>query len=104
MNTPLPHNALSFLRRQGPIRRLGCCLKDSRSSAFVCFRTTCGYGSLLSEGRRSMLDADPEHLPFAQRLRVARRDVREFGVAADGREDFPRPRALGADGFLDDDS
>ena len=44
-----------------------------------------------------------QRLPFAQRLRVARRHVGIFGVAADGGEDFPRPRAFGAGGLLDHD-
>ena len=42
-------------------------------------------------------------VPFAQRLRVARRDVGIFRIAADRRRDLPGARALRALGEIDDD-
>src|SRR5512143_618645 len=38
--------------------------------------------------------------PFAQRLSVARRNVRILRIGADGIDDFPRARALGALGEI----
>src|SRR6187397_252078 len=41
--------------------------------------------------------------PFAERLRVARRDVGILWIAADGLQDFPGPRAFAAFGEVYDD-
>src|SRR5437764_7037289 len=47
--------------------------------------------------------SNPLRLPFPQRLGVAGRDVRVFGILADGRENLPGSRAFDADGFFNDD-
>src|SRR6185312_2514067 len=39
-------------------------------------------------------------LPFAQRLRIARRNIRILRIGADGGEDFPRARAFRAFGKI----
>src|SRR5260221_14289683 len=70
-------------------------------------KNSCGTGAVHiwvpAFAGTTILNRNPQRLPFAQRLGVARRHIGILGVLADGREDFPGTRAFGADSLLDDD-
>src|SRR5665213_1329101 len=97
-----PKSVLSSPRTRGPIRRVGSVLKGCRSSSRICLGRQ-GLWVPAFAGTTKILDRHSERLPFAQRLRVARRDIRVFRVFADAGQDLPRPRAFGAYRLFDHD-
>src|SRR5882724_9573664 len=96
----LPQNTPSSPRKRGPILRVGYCLKRSRSSSFVYPRCRWSWVSAFA-GTTTESNTNPQRLPYAQCLCVARRDIGIFGVLVHGGEDLPGTRAFFSRGFLD---